>query len=530
MVCSQLIERKKIDGILEKFAKYLDQYNSTCQLFIIGEGELKEKLQRMAQTLGIAPNVIFTGKMTHDELLPILSKSKALLVNTVKDNNMISIVEAIAVGTPIVTTDVPLNSTYIKEYQLGIAKKQWDESDLNDVVSKDKDKKDVFSVGILYILFAIIIFSSAFICNKYVGALNIFVDYTGIVILMFSSNILYDYLSQYCRGIEKITDIAIAGIISSVTLLGSNIIFLLLIKAGLEGYMFAYCLSNIIPSFYLILKLKLWSYWRNPNNKRNLQKEMTDYSKPLVVDTISWWINNASDRYIVMAFCGASITGIYSVSYKIPSLLNLFQNIFNQAWLLSAVKENDETRTTDFYENVYKIYNTGMTVVCSGLLVFNKLIAKILFANDFYNAWKFAPFLMISVVFGGMCGLLGGMFAAVKQSRINAMSSFSGACINVMLNIPLTFFFNALGASFATLMSYFTVWLIRLYKSYKLFEFTVEIKKDALNYFVLLLQAVVQIAGLSLLRETFIEIILFVLVLYFSRNNFMLLLNKLLKR
>ena len=225
-----------------------------------------------------------------------------------------------------------------------------------------------------------------------------------------------------------------------------------------------------------------------------------------------------------------SIDNWYSVSYKIPSVLNLFQNIFNQAWLLSAVKENDETKTTDFYENVYKIYNTGMTVVCSGLLVFNKLIAKILFANDFYNVWKFAPFLMISVVFGGMCGLLGGMFAAVKQSRINAMSSFSGACINIMLNIPLTFFFNALGASFATLMSYFTVWLIRLYKSYKLFEFTVEIKKDALNYFVLLLQAVVQIAGLSLLRETFIEIILFVLVLYFSRNNFMLLLNKLLKR
>lgn len=29
------------------------------------------------------------------------------------------------VGTPIVTTDVPLNSTYIKDYQLGIAKKQW---------------------------------------------------------------------------------------------------------------------------------------------------------------------------------------------------------------------------------------------------------------------------------------------------------------------------------------------------------------------------------------------------------------------
>lgn len=58
--------------------------------------------------------------MTHNERLPILSKSKALLVNTIKDNHMIFIVEAIAVGTPIVTID---NATYIEEYQLGVAKK-----------------------------------------------------------------------------------------------------------------------------------------------------------------------------------------------------------------------------------------------------------------------------------------------------------------------------------------------------------------------------------------------------------------------
>lgn len=178
------------------------------------------------------------------------------------------------------------------------------------------------------------------------------------------------------------------------------------------------------------------------------------------------------------------------------------------------------------------LFDTINRTTLTGTMFVLYMLNTIVFKQSGYVVGFFLSyaFLMISVVFGGMCGLLGGMFAAVKQSRINAMSSFSGACINIMLNIPLTFFFNALGASFATLMSYFTVWLIRLYKSYKLFEFTVEIKKDALNYFVLLLQAVVQIAGLSLLRETFIEIILFVLVLYFSRNNFMLLLNKLLKR
>lgn len=137
-VCSQLIERKRIDGIIDKFASYVKQYDRDCCLYIIGGGELEEQLKQQAAEIGVMQNVIFTGRLSHSELLPIISKAKALLINTVKDNNMISIVEAIAVGTPIVTTDVPLNSEYIKKYKLGIAKKQWDESDLKEISEKNK--------------------------------------------------------------------------------------------------------------------------------------------------------------------------------------------------------------------------------------------------------------------------------------------------------------------------------------------------------------------------------------------------------
>lgn len=44
VVCLQLIERKKINGILEKFTRYLNQYDTTCRLYIISKGELKEKI------------------------------------------------------------------------------------------------------------------------------------------------------------------------------------------------------------------------------------------------------------------------------------------------------------------------------------------------------------------------------------------------------------------------------------------------------------------------------------------------------
>lgn len=133
VVCSQLIERKRIDLIIDEFAKYLNEFDKTAKLYIIGDGELKEDLISQCKKLNIAENVIFTGKLSHDKMIPILSLAKALLIKTEKDNNMISIVESIATGTPILTTDVPLNCSYIKKFSLGITK-DWDKDDLKKIV------------------------------------------------------------------------------------------------------------------------------------------------------------------------------------------------------------------------------------------------------------------------------------------------------------------------------------------------------------------------------------------------------------
>ncbi len=132
-VCSQLIERKRIDLIINKFKAYLEKYDPSALLYIIGDGELKAELEAQAKALGISESIIFTGKLPHSELLPILAKSKAMLVNTRQDNNMISIIEAIAVGTPVITTTVPLNCPYIIANRLGIADDNWDENSLNEI-------------------------------------------------------------------------------------------------------------------------------------------------------------------------------------------------------------------------------------------------------------------------------------------------------------------------------------------------------------------------------------------------------------
>lgn len=139
VVVSQLIERKHVNGIIDRFHEFrsYECYNS-YKLYIIGDGTEIENLKHQVTCLDENKNIIFMGKMKHSELLPILSKAKALLVNTSKDNSMVSIVESIAVGTPVLTTSVPFNSIYINSEELGLTKDNWDERDIKTIVEENE--------------------------------------------------------------------------------------------------------------------------------------------------------------------------------------------------------------------------------------------------------------------------------------------------------------------------------------------------------------------------------------------------------
>lgn len=63
-----------------------------------------------------------------------VGKARAMLVDTKQDNNMVSIPETIACGTPVVTNTVPTNSYLIAENGLGTVKDGWTDEDLIEII------------------------------------------------------------------------------------------------------------------------------------------------------------------------------------------------------------------------------------------------------------------------------------------------------------------------------------------------------------------------------------------------------------
>ena len=362
------------------------------------------------------------------------------------------------------------------------------ESVLRFALSKDEDESGILKIGIQFVNLSLLIVLCFCVINHILQLFATLDAYAIYFILLFFFNALNQVLSSFARGIDKVKEYTVASVLSSAVTIGLNVWLLAFAGKGIDGYFIAYIIGNVSSCIYLSVRLKAFQFLGKGPVKKELRRNMIIYSAPLVLNAIGWWVNSASDRYVVSWICGLAINGIYSVGYKIPSILNVFQTIFNQAWFLSAVKEFDPQDKDGFFVKAYNVYGAAVLFACFGLNVFTRFIAQILYKGDFYSAWIYVPLLNISILFGALSGVIGGVFSAVKDSKIFSVSTLLGAAINVILDIILVCKFGAIGAAVATMVSYVVVWMIRLVSVKKYIVLRLNMKRDILAYSVLIFQ------------------------------------------
>lgn len=380
-------------------------------------------------------------------------------------------------------------------------------------LDKTRCKTDILSIGLKY---AIIGFVMSIVFLGLNAVLNIFPpinNYWYYFPIFFLLAILNSLFSGFARGIDRVKETAISGVICSASMVGCNLLFLLCFEWGIHGYFIANIISIFLQNMYLLISCRLWNYIDLKTN-RLLETEMKDYSMPLIANNIGWWINNSSDRYIVTWLCGISANGIYSVGYKIPSILNMFQTIFNQAWTMSAVKDYDSQDSCGFFSRIYIVYNCGMVIICSVIILTSRLLSQLLYVKEFFDAWKYVPFLTIAIVFGALSGFLGGIFAAAKESKLFAKSTLIGATINIILNIVLVYYIGTLGAAIATLIAFYIVWLIRLIHVQKHINIKINVKRDMFSYLLLVVQGVLLFVFSDGIVLYTLEMLLFGIILF----------------
>lgn len=397
-------------------------------------------------------------------------------------------------------------------------------------MDKDYNQDAIVTLSIKWLTISTLLVAIFIIINHFITIIPILERYKIYFLLMFFVQSFSGIITAYARGTDHVASLSVSSVIASAVTIGCNIVFLIPFRWGLPGYFLANIIGPLIQIIYLSVRLKIWYRIHLKERFLKQEKEMLRYSSPMIANSISWWVNSVSDRYIVTWFCGIAANGIYSVSTKIPSILDVFQTIFNQAWALSAVKDFDSKDKSGFFSNTYKAYNCLMVVICAFIIANDRILAKFLYIGKFYGAWRYVPFLTIAIVFGALTGYLGGFFTAVKNSKVYATSTIYGATVNIILNFILVPIIGALGASISTAVCYVVVWLVRVFQSKKYISMKVNWLRDISSYLLLVAQTVFLLVMPENIWMYMVQLILVCAILLLYKNDAMQLVKKVISR
>lgn len=357
-------------------------------------------------------------------------------------------------------------------------------------VDSEEDPKRVFSSGLAVLLAVSTVFA---LLSPLVELFAPLSSYAWLIALYVVMANLHAVVAQYIRAKDKTVLYSLGGVLGTVLTVAFNLLFLLGLNMGVEGYVLSVVMGDLVVTVVLFLCARLWRDIDLHAVGFDKIREMLKYSVPLIPTTIFWWITSVSDRYLVIAIQGEEANGLYAAAYKVPTLISLVCGIFIDAWQFSAISEKDREEREAFFGKVFGIFGSVLFMGASAVVLFSKVATRVLLAENYYGSWIYIPVLAMAMVFYSLVSFMGSVYTVEKKSVNSLITSAAGALINIVLNILLIPRWSAMGAAIATLICYLAVMVIRTLDTRRFVRFPLGLPLLFFNSLALAGQSIIMI-------------------------------------
>lgn len=333
------------------------------------------------------------------------------------------------------------------------------ESVIRFVMDKAYKKSDVFAVG-----FNTVVIGYAVLWALYpvVSRFPNVREYTMFVYMYVLTSAMRTLMTNFARASGFLRLFAIDGIVTTFLTAAGYVIFLVPLNLGVTGYLLATIVADGLSALGLFIILKLHRFVKIRGIDHVTLRDMFRYSIPMVPTAVFWWAISLSGQLFVNHFCGADINGVYVQAATIPNFIIAVSALFTRAWEMSAFTEYKSKESENFFSNVFRSYYTLIFLVASVVILLIKPATILLMPNEAYHeAWRFSPYIVLGVSFSCLVTFLGAIYNAFKQNVMITVTAFTGALVNVVLNLLLVPKYGAQGSAFALFISYLVVFVFR---------------------------------------------------------------------
>lgn len=326
----------------------------------------------------------------------------------------------------------------------------------------EKKKKLIFST-LLNAIFLIGIIATLLLCfgAKEISQLIFGIpDFSSLLILVFITLFIetvcfYILLLLKTRGLSKqaVTYSASGAILNLLF----NIIFVFIYKLSVPGIILSQLISGAVLLLFM-LKVIRNDYLVKVDTE--ILTHLLKFAYPLMIAGFLSAAVDVADRFILNYFLGTSEVGIYSFSYRIAMVMNVFVISFRTAWNPYSLNL--------FYSKDYKSsYGSTLSklvaiscIMLLALSLFSRYLFEInLFGNALFNPiYKsgivILPLVIIGYVFSGISSFYSVYPFISNKSYHFLLSDLIAFLSNILINIIFIPRFGIIGAAFATAIGF----------------------------------------------------------------------------
>jgi O-antigen/teichoic acid export membrane protein len=240
---------------------------------------------------------------------------------------------------------------------------------------------------------------------------------------------------------------------------------------GIGGYFIANLIMLLIITPVAILSIK-----KDIGIKTSILigKEVLKLGYPFIFSNIAYWLFGSVDRWLLAEYSDTIQVGLYSIAYKIAIVVVMVNSAFSQAWspVLLEIINRDIKEGILYIKRVSIYYLRGLSLVCIGVSLFAKEVLVLMTPKEYWPASLSVGIIAFAIFINGTTQFTLVGISFTRNTKFINYSSWIAVLLNIPINIILSRYFGALGASIAMVITYAILSACYNYYSKSVFEYS----------------------------------------------------------
>lgn len=235
-------------------------------------------------------------------------------------------------------------------------------------------------------------------------------------------------------------------------------------KRDVTVILISHATIDLIVALLIIIRLRVYRYISLKHYSKDTLRTMLNYGYPLIGLSLTMFVLNQSDRYIITYYHGKTAAGIYYANYALASSIYsmLIVGIMRAVYpnLLLAWQQKDKKKAESLLSGGVRYYLLLCIPATVGLALLAKPISYLILDVDFHGYSSIIAYTSIGMLFFGLveyCNKAWELTASTKSILYNSLIS---GILNIVLNLIFIPRYGFVFAAITTMISFFVYLLL----------------------------------------------------------------------